>query len=437
MSTALRIASVTYVLKDLLNNGLINHDVTGVIGEAVAVSALPPDKLKPEDEHTQLNLFMYQATYNSGWRNMAEPSLSNKGLRLSNPPLAIDLHYLLSAYGSAELHTEILLGYGMQLMHENPILGRDAISTALKAPSNVPGSGLPSSLRMLSTSKLAEQVEMIKITPELLNIEDISKLWAAFGTRYRPTAAYKITVVLIESSKSVTAALPVKGRKIYVTPFKKPVIETVASQSAANQPILQNQKIFSGYKLVLTGVNLSSNVVEITIDGMPLTSSPDTIVDDNQISFLLPADLNAGLHELQVVHGLMMGSPPAAHTGVSSDAIVFGLSSTISNIQVLNPIAAADSSWSATIKFDINPAVNATQKLTLYMNKTGGSAQAYSFPVILSDSPSPPDVFPTIEAKIKGVVPGNYLIRVQVDGAESALETDADGKFIHPSVSIS
>src|SRR3954470_4031582 len=102
MSTALRIASVTYVLKDLLNNGLINHDVTGAIGETVAVTALPPDKFKPEEEHTLLNLFMYQATYNSGWRNIADPSVSTKGERISNPPLAIDLHYLLSAYGSAE-----------------------------------------------------------------------------------------------------------------------------------------------------------------------------------------------------------------------------------------------------------------------------------------------------------------------------------------------
>jgi len=436
MSTALRIASVTYVLKDLLNNGLINHDVTGAIGETIKVTALSPDKIKLEDEHTQLNLFMYQATYNNGWRNIAEPAVSNKGERISNPPLAIDLHYLLSAYASAELHAEILLGYGMQLMHENPVLGREAIRTALAPPSNVPGSGLPSSLRMLSTSKLAEQAEMIKITPEILSIEDISKLWAAFGTRYRPTAAYKITVVLIESTKSTRVALPVKGRNLYVSPFKYPVIETIASQSAVLQPVIEKQIILPGYRLILKGKNLSNEVVEINIDGKSLPPSLDIVINDNQISFPLPADMNAGTHEVQVVHPEPMGSPPVLHSGISSETVVFILSSIISNLRVPNATGTGNALRSATIKFDINPAVRPNQKLVLYMNKINDSAQAYSFPVILPDSPSPPDSFQTLEVQISDVVKGDYLIRVQVDGAESAVETDATGKYVHPSVSI-
>ena len=43
MSNALAIASVTAVLKDLLNNGVIDHQLSGVVGE-VTVSALPPDR---------------------------------------------------------------------------------------------------------------------------------------------------------------------------------------------------------------------------------------------------------------------------------------------------------------------------------------------------------------------------------------------------------
>ena len=44
MSTALAIASVTAVLKDLLNNGVIDHDLAAHVGEVV-VSALPPDRI--------------------------------------------------------------------------------------------------------------------------------------------------------------------------------------------------------------------------------------------------------------------------------------------------------------------------------------------------------------------------------------------------------
>ena len=39
MSNALAIAAVTAVLKDLLNNGLIDHDVTGSLQGNVTVSA--------------------------------------------------------------------------------------------------------------------------------------------------------------------------------------------------------------------------------------------------------------------------------------------------------------------------------------------------------------------------------------------------------------
>lgn len=47
MSTALAIAGVTAVLRDLLNDGLINHNVSGVLGSTVTVHALPPDRVVP------------------------------------------------------------------------------------------------------------------------------------------------------------------------------------------------------------------------------------------------------------------------------------------------------------------------------------------------------------------------------------------------------
>ena len=51
------------------------------------------------------------------------PSRDASGrLRLTNAPLALDLHYLLSAYSGGDLHAEILLGYAMQLLHEMPVL---------------------------------------------------------------------------------------------------------------------------------------------------------------------------------------------------------------------------------------------------------------------------------------------------------------------------
>src|SRR4030095_11541175 len=220
MSTALGIASVTQVLSDLLTQGLTDNDVAGVVGGDVSIIMLPPDRVNMTGEANQLNLFMYQATYNPGWRNVSQPSMNANGERISNPPLGLDLHYLLTAYGPSVLNTDILLGHGIHAFHETPVLGREFIRTSLSG----------SSIAALATSGLAEQIEQIKITPELLSIEDISKLWAAFQTgHYRPTAAFKATVVLIEGRRRARSALPVRQRNIYVKTFYQPVIEKISS----------------------------------------------------------------------------------------------------------------------------------------------------------------------------------------------------------------
>src|SRR5439155_24551314 len=117
--------------------------------------------------------------------------------RLWTPPLALNLHYLLSAYSGGDLHAEILLGYAVQLLHETPVLARQAIRTALN-PSPPVGNVLPPALRALADSRLEDQIEQIKITPEYLNTEEMSKLWTATQSHFRPTAAYMASVVLIE-----------------------------------------------------------------------------------------------------------------------------------------------------------------------------------------------------------------------------------------------
>lgn len=57
-----------------------------------------PDRIETGDrKRNQVNLFLYQVTPNPGWRNTGLPSLDSRGDgRLSNPPLALDLHYLLT-----------------------------------------------------------------------------------------------------------------------------------------------------------------------------------------------------------------------------------------------------------------------------------------------------------------------------------------------------
>ena len=167
MSNALAIAAVTAVLRDLLQNALIDHDIVAAVGE-VKVSLTSPGLIVAPQEGqipSQLNLFLYQVLPNPGWRNVGQPARNAQGERLSNPPLALDLRYLLTAYGDSDFDAEILLGYSMQILYETPVLPREAIRTALAPQSPVGGSILPPAFQALSAADLADQVEQIKITP--------------------------------------------------------------------------------------------------------------------------------------------------------------------------------------------------------------------------------------------------------------------------------
>jgi hypothetical protein len=55
------------------------------------------------------------------------PSRNGEGQRLTNHPLALNLHYLVTAYGKDELNGEILLGRTMQILHETPVPTRQAV----------------------------------------------------------------------------------------------------------------------------------------------------------------------------------------------------------------------------------------------------------------------------------------------------------------------
>ncbi|HEV2862133.1 MAG TPA: DUF4255 domain-containing protein [Pyrinomonadaceae bacterium] len=447
MSTALAIASVTAVLKDLLNNGVVDHDLTTMLGP-VTVSALAPDRIKIEEnsEPSQLNLFLYQVTPNAAWRNAALPSRDSRGARLTNPPLALDLHYILTAYGEKDLHTEILLGYGMQILHETPVLVRDSIRRAL-SPLPLEVGSLPPSLQGLFESGLAEQVEQIKIVPQNISTEEISRLWTAFQARYRPSAAYQVSVVLIESrSGAARPALPVRERNIYAVPFRQPVIEQVLSKVNANDPALANKPILHNHHLVLAGHQLRGEDTRVLVGDSEVTPAAAD-VSESQISFPLPAGLLAGVKGVQVVHYRLMGTPETPHLGVASEVSSFVLRphlDTPPNV-VSGPAPGDASLRKGTVDLTVSPAVGREQRAVLLLNQIdpppGEAPASYSFErrspyQVIMPPLVPPPTTGTVLVNFDHVKPGKYLVRLRVDGADSPLETDASNKYNAPFVDI-
>ena len=386
----------------------------------VLVSAEPPDRIAVgAAQPDRINLFLFQAAENSGWRNLGMPTRALNGDRISNPPLALDLHYLLTAYGSGDFHAEALLGHAMFVLHEMPVLTRDAIRAAIPVP---PPVTLPNGL---TAANLADQIEQIKITPQTMSIEEISKIWSALHSQYRPTAIYKVSVVLIESTRPVRPTLPVRVRNIAVLPFQQPVIDAIQSQSADGQPIVSQQPILAGYNLVIDGRRLRGATTRVLIDEMEIVPADDRIAA-GRIIVGLPATLRPGLHSVQVVHRVDFGSglPSEPHRGVESNVAAFILTP---QVTTPTPISAARNS---TLTLSISPAVGRGQRAALLTeNRT--------LP-IPARNPAGPAETTTLDFSIPGDFPTGTqrFLRVQIDGAESPLTVNAAGEFSGPYLEV-
>jgi len=454
MSNALALAAVTSVLKDLLNNGLIDQDMTGAIGGNVTVTALPPDRIDigANKEKSQLNLFLYQVSPNPGWRNVGLPSRDGRGDRLTNPPLALDLHYLLSAYGEQEFQGEILLGYAMQALHETPVLSRDAVRLALGPPPPVTGAVLPPAQQSLVAAELADQVEQIRIAPHSLTTDEMSRLWTALQAHYRPSAVYQASVVLIESKRSTKSALPVRSRNVTTVTWRRPVIDAIEAATGADDWIVQ------GEALAIRGFQLRGAVTRVRIADVELTPGPNDVTD-TAIAMTVPAGLQAGVQTGQVIHRLDLGttSPDEPHRGFESNVSAFVLHPEIDAPAVTPPAVAGVTPTlkngvpvvqggvtlqSASVTVNFAPRVGRHQRVLLVMNELHAPAtrppRSYSFQAPQNNGIVPPDQLDTATVlfPVSFVAPGSYLVRVQVDGAESPLGVDGTGAYASPAITI-
>lgn len=414
MTTALGLGAVTAVLRDLLINGVIDHDLVASVGD-VTVSALPPDRIDDTTPNagSQLNLFLYAVTPNPGWHNQALPARGPAGNRASADPLGLDLHYLVTAFGARDFHAEILLGYAMQLLHENPVLTADAIRTALAPPSPVPGGhGLPPTLQALGGSELADQFEHIRLTPETIGMEEMSRLWAGMQTHYRLSAAYLATVVLIERRRSFRTAPPVMSRNVVVRPSRRPVVRAVEPQVAP-----------AGATLTLRGRFLRADAVQIRF-GSTVVPVPPANVTDDRLTVAAPPALRAGVNTILVEHPVDFGTPAEPHLGFTSNLAAFIVLPALTSP---TPISA---SVGTPFAITLAPPVGRSQRVAVVLGD-----RTILLP---TRPPTDPPASSTLSVTLPAGTPtGTTLFRVQVDGAETPLEQDpGTGEFIGPLITV-
>jgi hypothetical protein len=387
MSAPTAIATVTAVLQHMLTQATSGADV----------STKPPSAARNGGNGNQLNLFLYATHINSALSNMPLPGQVRNGENAA-PPLALVLHYLLTAYGANDddIAGQTLLGQAMSALHDHPLLGMADIEGI--APD----------------SALQRQIERLRITPEVLSLDDMSKLWSSFQTEYRLSTGYQISVLLIDSSRAASAALPV---------LRRGELDRGARVSAAAGPVLTGLRFADekpaaqlGEAVALLGEQLSGDNLTVRLHHAsladPLDLTPEAERSVNELQVRLPgqgddpavgATWPAGFYTLSLV--VQRPDLPAWTT----NALAMPLAPRITGI---NPASAP--AGDVTLAVECLPQVRPEQRvLLIFGNRT--------FAPDLIVLPGDPSAASSLTFQITNAAarPEPYVLRLRVDGVDS------------------
>ncbi|NEW75597.1 DUF4255 domain-containing protein [Streptomyces rhizosphaericus] len=218
MSNGLAFATVTQALALLIANNLRPE-----IDIAVTVDTRRPPA-EPPTEPT-INIFLYQVTPNASMRATDLPTRASDGTLLKRPAAAMDLHYLISAYGEeSELVGQRLIGTVVRILHEIPMLPKDVIEEAARRS-------------YLTGSDLIEAVQRVRFTPTQMDVDETSKLWGMlYQTPYVLSVCYQGSLVLIEGRERPVPAKPVERPTVRVLPFGAPGAPEPPTLPGAERP---------------------------------------------------------------------------------------------------------------------------------------------------------------------------------------------------------
>jgi hypothetical protein len=394
VSNPIAIAATTLTLQAILQSNIVSDPIDTDLTDTT-VTILPPDKARGNGNANQLNLFLYQILPNAAWRNMNIPSQVASG-ETGNPPLALTLHYLITAFGKDNdttlPHGHHLLGKAMSILYDHALLGPDEIRAATSAS--------------YPASDLDKQVERVRITLQPLSLEEISKLWSGLVTQYRLSVGYEVSVALIDSTQAKKTPLPVLTRGAgdkgilsqanLIPPF--PTLDQVQFSNSQTSARL-------GDTLVLTGNNLDGTSVGLQFNH-PLWSTPIEIAPQpggtaTRVSVIIPnspANWPAGFYTIS----LLVRRPSETYRRTTNQ-LSFALSPTMT----VAPATAGGPNITYTVT--CSPEVWTEQYAALLLGDQEIVAQPHTTQTA------------TLSFQAQNLSAGNYFVRLRIDGVDSQL----------------
>ncbi|MGD1992199.1 MAG: DUF4255 domain-containing protein [Anaerolineae bacterium] len=388
MSNPLAIAAVTATLRNLLVQG-----ITPEIPDAT-VTTTPPDKARDSNSGNQINIFLYQTEPNPAWRSMDPPRQARPG-EVGQPSLSLNLYYLVTAYGrnDDDVTGHHLLGRAMSVLHDHPVLSPDHIRIAL--PDN----------------DLHEQVERVRITPQPLSLDEMSKLWNTFQTQYRISAAYQVSLVLIDSTRPVPSPLPVLRRG---EEDRGPVASAAAPPSLTEaRPPTPQPSARLGEDLTIHGLHLDGEGLTARFASFRLPAP----IEVDPLAERTPTALTVHLPDPAEEPAALAGWAPGFYTLAlvvrradlptwTTNEVSFALAPTIT----VAPDTAPPGDVNLTLT--CRPRMRDAQRALLLFGDRQIAPQTVTTP---EDATQPT----TLTFLVPEVAAGSYVVRLRVDGVDS------------------
>jgi hypothetical protein len=185
MSDSGIIQNIGVTLEKLLNDGLKLIFTDKHISDFAKIIMSLKDIKDENDTDTpelKVYLFLYQVVENIYLKNEEPCRIDDTHLR--QPPLVLDLLYLVIPYAKSPSDEQKTLAGIMQIFHDN------AITNVLKKN--------PDTLEYIETD------EEIKIVFNPMSLDDLSKFWTIFhDVDYKLAVGYIVTPVRIDSTREV------------------------------------------------------------------------------------------------------------------------------------------------------------------------------------------------------------------------------------------
>lgn len=403
MSNHLAIATVTATLQSILQS--VANEVGEKVGDKILASIERPTD--SQQDKPGLNIFLYRVSVNTTYSNNDLPTRNMMGQFVTKPQIALDLYYLFTFYGKG-LIPQRLLGRTMSTLDAQPILPPAKIQRVISNGSSE-----------LAESDLAKQIERIRFSPTPLDLEELSKLWSVFlQVPYALSVAYQASVVLIDADVSAQRALPVRqgGARGNAGVGWLPQIEQITPQFLDYSPI-------QPMLITLHGTALVADDSEILIDGTPITTTLQVLAGGS-IRFELPKSVNAGVKTIHIRHRWQEGD---SHRSISSNpaaiAVRPGVINRTAQIKLTRQSTSSGVVLAGTYVVDLTPPLIKGQRAKLLLNQIKADAPA-ALSVNFTGTGSSISI--PLSIPENQFSKGDYLVRVQVDNAESSLELVQD-----------